>query len=116
MLGTYLKSVRDAKGMSLRNVEEKTGISNAFLSQLESGKVKQPSPLMLYKLAQLYSVPYETLMEQAGYPVPGGGIPDSRSASAVFDRLGKISSEEEQELLDYLFFLRSRARRDKRRK
>ncbi len=115
-LGSYLKSLREARTLSLREVEQKTGISNAFLSQLESGKVKHPSPLILYKLAEHYGVPYEGLMERAGYPVPEGSMPDSRFASAVFHRLGKITEEEEQTLLDYLSFLRLRARRERRKK
>lgn len=115
-LGTYLKLLRDAKVLSLREVEEKSGISNAFLSQLESGKVKQPSPVMLYKLAELYGVPYEALMELAGHPVPEGTMPAARSASAAFHRLSKITEAEEQALLEYLSFLRSRARREGRKK
>ncbi len=115
MLGTYLKSLRGAKGLSLRGVEDKTGISNAFLSQLECGKVKEPSPVMLYKLAGLYGVPYETLMERAGYPVPVGEGPSTRKGQAVFNRLGDITQDEEQALLDYLSFLR-RSRREGRNK
>ena len=110
-LGQYLKTMRDAMALSLRQVEEKSGISNAFVSQIESGKVKQPSPVMLYKLAELYSVPYESLMELAGYPLPSASTPDPRSASAVFRRFGEITPIEETELLDYLAFLRSRARK-----
>src|SRR5437870_4218697 len=111
-LGTYLKSVREARTLSLRDVEGKTGVSNAFLSQIESGKVKQPSPVALYKLAELYGVPYEVLMERAGYPVPSGHEQAPRSAQTVFHRIGDITEEEEQELLDYLVFLRSRAKRE----
>ena len=110
-LGQYLKTMRSAMALSIRQVEEKTGISNAFVSQMESGKVKQPSPVMLYKLAELYGVPYESLMELAGYPSPSGSTPDPRSASAVFRRFGEITPTEETELLDYLAFLRSRARK-----
>lgn len=115
-LGSYLSALRDANAFSLRGVQEKSGISNAFLSQLESGKVKQPSPVVLYKLAELYGVPYETLMERAGYPVPEGQTPMPRTASAVFNRLGNITEDEEQTLLDYLSFIRSRGRREGRKK
>jgi HTH-type transcriptional regulator, competence development regulator len=116
MLGTYLKSLRDAKGLSLRDVEELSGISNAFVSQLESGKVKHPSPIKLFKLAEIYGAPYEALMERAGYPVPENNLSAGRFASAVFNRLGKITEGEEQSLLDYLSFLRSTARRGDRKK
>jgi transcriptional regulator with XRE-family HTH domain len=114
MLGTYLRSLRSAKGLSLRDVEGKTGISNAFLSQIESGKVKEPSPVMLYKLAGLYGVPYEAMMERAGYPVPEGERPPARTAQSVFRRFGDITEDEEQALLDYLSFLR-RGRREGRK-
>lgn len=98
--------------MTLREVEEKTGISNPFLSQMESGKVKQPSPLMLYKLAEAFGVPYEELMGRAGYPTSEVKT-NPRAASKVFNRLGDISQDEEQALLDYLSFLRSRKGRKK---
>lgn len=113
-LGQYLRAMREAKALSLRQVEAKSGISNAFISQIESGKVKQPSPVMLYKLAEVYSVPYESLMELAGYPSPSTSTTEPRSASAVFRRLGEITPTEEAELLDYLSFLRSRTRRGRR--
>ena len=113
-LGPYLKTIREANALSLREVERKSGISNAFISQMESGKVKQPSPVILYKLAELFGVPYESLMALAGYPVPSSLTPESRSASAVFRRFGEITPTEETDLLDYLAFLRSRARKGRR--
>jgi transcriptional regulator with XRE-family HTH domain len=115
-LSTYLKSLRNSMGLTLREVEEKSGVSNAFISQLESGKVKQPSPLMLYKLAELYGVPYETRMERAGYPIFQKRTPATRSASAVFHRLGGITAEEERALFDYLAFMRSQSRKEARKK
>ena len=113
-LGQYLRALRESKGLSLRQVESKSGISNAFVSQMESGKVKQPSPGILYKIAELYGVPYDSLMELAGYPSPSALRVEPRSASAVFRRLGEITPTEEAELLDYLSFLRSRARKGRR--
>ncbi|MDQ3232571.1 MAG: helix-turn-helix transcriptional regulator [Pseudobdellovibrionaceae bacterium] len=37
-LGLHLKEVRKEKGLSLRDVERRSGYSNSFLSQIESGK------------------------------------------------------------------------------
>ena len=67
--GVYFKALRKSKGFTLRDVEKQTDISNAYLSQLETGKVKQPSPINLYKLSELYEVAYELLLEKVGYPV-----------------------------------------------
>ncbi len=108
-LSKYLKSLRAANNLSLRAVEKEAGISNAMLSQLESGKVKQPSPIFLHKLAVLYGVPYETLMEKAGYPVPKPVDTDTQKEERTFHRLGHLTNEEEEALLEFLSFLRSRS-------
>jgi len=48
------KSVRKQNQLTLKQVEEKTGISNAYLSQLETGKIKKPSFDTIKKLYNLY--------------------------------------------------------------
>ncbi len=71
-LGQFIKKARQDVQMSLRDVEEATGkeVSNAYLSQLETGKITKPSPHILYALSTVLGVAYETLMERAGYIVP----------------------------------------------
>ena len=66
-LGQELRRLRAHRGMTLRQAELKTGISNAYLSQLETGRVDSPSPAILQKLADAYGVGYEALMQIAGY-------------------------------------------------
>ena len=110
-LGGLLADLRTAKGFSLREVEEATGkaVSNAYLSQLENGKIKKPSPNVLHSLTGVYAVPYEALMERAGYLMPaedGGGRRSRLAAFAIDD----LTAEEEEELLKYLAFLRTRSR------
>ena len=109
-LGALLADLRRAKGLSLREVEEATGksVSNPYLSQLENGKIKKPSPNVLHSLAEVYVVPYESLMEKAGYLLPSqdGGRRRRRLAAFAIDDL---TAEEEEELLKYLAFLRSRS-------
>src|SRR5512145_5611 len=74
-LGDLLADLRAARGLSLRQVEEATdkAVSNAYLSQLEKGKIRKPSPNVLHGLAAVYAVPYEVLMEKAGYLPPSSG-------------------------------------------
>ena len=91
--------------MTLRSVEERTGISNAYLSQLENGKISNPSPRVLHKLAAVYRLSYNRLMDLAGYPlVQSESVPKQRTASRFRD----ITGEEEEKLLEYLDFLRSK--------
>jgi len=109
-LGVFLRGGRKRRSLTLRAVERATGVSNAYLSQLESGKIRQPSPLVLHKLAELYEIPYTLLLEQAGYPAPTVESA-GRQPIVVDSRLGPISSEEESALRHYLEFLRSRRAR-----
>ncbi|GLC28251.1 helix-turn-helix domain-containing protein [Roseisolibacter agri] len=78
-LGQMLRSAREARGLSLRDVERATEgkVSNGYLSLLESDSVKQPSPNHLYHLAQAYRLDYAELMRLAGYFVPNPSTPAS---------------------------------------
>ena len=109
-LGGLLADLRTAKGFSLRQVEEATdrAVSNAYLSQLENGRIKKPSPNVLHSLAEVYAVPYETLMEKAGYLLPSEDRGGHRRRLAAF-AIDDLTAEEEEELLKYLAFLRSRS-------
>lgn len=112
-LGQFLKDAREKQGLSLRAVEKVTGISNSYLSQLEGDKIKQPSPTLLHKLCELYEVPYSTVMELAGYPTTNTDSPPS-GARRIAARLSQITSEEEEALVEYLEFLRSRRKKGRR--
>ena len=109
-LGKLLKQYREINKLTLRHVEEKTGISNAYLSQLENDKIAHPSANTLYKLSQTYGVELETLLsaggviEQKEQRTPKHKILQSVAASAGT----ALTDEEEKELLNYLNFIRQR--------
>ena len=111
-LGHFLANVRATKRMSLREVEEACEgvVSNAYLSQLEHDKISKPSPNILHALAEVYAVPYATLMEKAGY-IASSAKPKNkagRHAKVPTFATGDLTPEEEEALLEYLAFLRSR--------
>jgi len=108
-LGQFLRSAREGTRLTLRDVERRIGISNAYLSQLESGRIKEPSPNVLYKLTELYGVSYDEAMALAGYPSPEPGR--SRRPVGALGRLGSVTPEEADQLAEYLAFLRQRKRR-----
>ncbi len=112
-LGTLLADARKRKRLTLRAVQEAVGISNAYLSQLETGKVQSPSPIVLHKLSELYGLPYATVMQEAGYPLPET-VKETDSATRLAARVGETTREEEDALVDYLMFLRSRNQRKDR--
>ena len=110
-LGAYLAAERAGKGLTLREVEEATErqVSNAYLSQLENGKISKPSPNVLHALAKVYGVSYERLMERAGYLVTGASThDDDKHGNAATFAVENLTDDEERELLKYLAFLRSK--------
>lgn len=66
-LGAYLKQLRLDKNLTIRQLEKKSGVSNAYISQLENGKRGLPTPDVLKKLHEPLGVGYDELMEKAGY-------------------------------------------------
>lgn len=110
LLGAYLKSVRAGTTMTLRDVEEATSkeVSNAYLSQLENGKIAKPSPNVLHALAAVYGISYAKLMERAGYINPAASRSDTQThGKAATSSIENLSKDEEKVLLDYLSFYRS---------
>lgn len=113
VFGSELRKIRKARGATLRGVEEATGISNAYLSQLENGKISKPSPNFLYKLARFYEVPYDDLMRAAGYvgeDRSGDEKKRSRLSAVALATLSGLDEDEEAELMRYAEYLRSRRR------
>jgi transcriptional regulator with XRE-family HTH domain len=66
-LGEELKAIRLVRKLSLAAVAEPAKISTAYLQKLENGLVKNPSPRVLMRLAQVLDCEYDRLMELAGY-------------------------------------------------
>lgn len=95
-LSEELRRLRGFRSLSLRQVEKKTGISNTYLSQLETGKAERPSPHILHKLAAVYNVPYESLMQAAGYLEPPSQKKSSLSALRGVLLGGNLDEEEEE--------------------
>lgn len=65
-LGKYLNKIRTDRGISLREVYKRTGITFSHLSMIENGK-RNVTPALLKNLANLYNVDYINLYEKAGY-------------------------------------------------
>jgi transcriptional regulator with XRE-family HTH domain len=123
-LGPYLKQLRGRLGWSLREVEARTQgvVQNAYLSQIESGRVRSPSVELLAALAAAYEVDLWTLMHRAGW-VPVDPPPIGRSTEpTAYDLLPRalfkdLSPDEVDEVIEYVHLIKrrrhSRVRRER---
>ena len=60
-VGELVALARELNGWSLRQLEKKTGISNALLSQIETGRIKNPSWWNVVKIAGALNLKLERL-------------------------------------------------------
>ena len=73
-LGRYLKSLRTAKGLTVRNAASLIGVSASRLAEIERGKTyhrdqpTRPSRELIEQMADAYEMSREILLTAAGYP------------------------------------------------
>ena len=58
-VGELICLAREIKGWTLRDLERETGISNALISQIETGHVKDPSFTKVVRLCEALGLPLE---------------------------------------------------------
>ena len=100
-IGGFIRTQREAAQVSVRQLAEKAGVSNPYLSQIERG-LRKPSAEVLNQIAKALRVSAEVLYIQAGILEPG-------ETNAVRDAIVTdlaITERQKQVLLDiYASFL-----------
>jgi len=69
-IGTFIRTQREAAQVSVRQLAEKAGVSNPYLSQIERG-LRKPSADVLQQIAKALRVSAEVLYVRAGSLEPG---------------------------------------------
>jgi transcriptional regulator with XRE-family HTH domain len=102
-LGEVLRRARSHRGYSLRQVEERTGILNAHLSQIERGQIRRPDAALLWRLSELYALNYDLLAYWAGYTDrPGSNAPELATAIRLLSDLDAEDLDEALRVIDRL--------------
>lgn len=112
-LGALLRAQRKAADLTLRDLSERTNVSNAYLSQLERG-LHEPSLGVLTAIASALGVPLESLLARAGMleRSDGDGEPHGRETEAAILRDPELSEPQRIALLSvYRSFVPARPRR-----
>ena len=109
-IGTVLRQARQVRELTAIEAARSAGISPAYLSKLENGAVKRPSPHVLHQLSEALSIPYAELMRASGYRVPGDSGATQATESVGAALFVDLSEDEREELLEYLAWYRARRR------
>lgn len=113
-LGELLRETRRDRGWTLREVEARSGVRNAHLSQIESGAIERPDAGLLWSLAGVYELDFARLMHLAGRTVSAGGPGDGEPgpqrrrslAGAALRALDDLSAEQQEQALEFMDQLR----------
>jgi transcriptional regulator with XRE-family HTH domain len=109
-LGALLRAQRMAADLSLRDLSERTKVSNAYLSQLERG-LHEPSLSVLRTIASALGVPLTSLLDRAGLLEHGesDGEPGMRETEAAILKDPELSEPQRTALLSvYRSFVAAR--------
>ena len=100
VLGALLRAQRVAADLSLRELADRTKVSNAYLSQLERG-LHEPSLGVLRAIASALGVPLGSLLTRAGVLErdESGGDPPVRDTEAAILRDPDLSEPQRTALL-----------------
>ena len=101
-LAKEITRLREKKNLSKRALSNYSKVSDAYIVQIESGKVKSVGPDILKKLAPALDASYEHLMSLAGYISSGTEVKESQMEYFV-----EVESLEEKKMVEeYRSFLR----------
>ncbi|MHA6801484.1 helix-turn-helix domain-containing protein [Bounagaea algeriensis] len=94
-LGGYIRAQRTNAQISVRQLAERAGVSNPYLSQVERG-LRKPSAEILQQIAKALRISAEALYVQAGIlqPRAGGPVVDAILADS------ELTERQKQVLLD----------------
>lgn len=110
--GDTVRRLREERGLSLRQMQAATGVSNAYLSQIELGRVGPPSPKIIERIAEALEYPYVELMSSAGYLEHQREV-DYVKLGGQTVPLDGLSLSEREQLLQFIASLRQARQPDR---
>ena len=100
-LGALLRNARTHHRLTLRQVEEATGIPNPHLSQIERGVIRRPDDEIVWKLSRLYSLDFHLIWQWMDLE-RGEGEGGSANLAAALSVLRSLSEADLERASGYL--------------
>src|ERR1700756_2560707 len=102
-IGSFIRAQREAAQVSVRQLAEKAGVSNPYLSQIERG-LRKPSAEVLQQIAKALRISAEQVYIRAGILSPEEELGGSVEVAVLGD--ARLTERQKQSLLDvYASFL-----------
>ena len=112
----YLKGIIKKRGYSYRKLGRLSGVNHTYISKICRGSSGIPSPEILRKIAEPLYIPYEKLLEEAGYLLSESSPSYAAdSIEAILVRITKLTPEGKERLNEYLDFLEDWEKKIKKR-
>ncbi|MDM5299488.1 helix-turn-helix transcriptional regulator [Bacillus pumilus] len=93
--GAYLRALREEKKLSVNQLAMYSEVSAAGISRIENGKRGIPKPPTIKKLAGALKVPYEEMMQAAGYIEEASPAHLIKEETAAFSKIKEAAEHYE---------------------
>ena len=104
-LESKLKNLREKKGLNQKQLAEASGVTQATISRIESGRVRQIRSDSLRRLATALGVTVDFLVDRTERQTPSDILESDQEASYVFRGFDKLSVEGKKKVMSFIEFL-----------
>jgi transcriptional regulator with XRE-family HTH domain len=98
MLGEFIRSQRKQAQLSLRELSERTNVSNPYLSQIERG-LHEPSVRVLKSIAIALNLSVETMLVRAGLLSEDDGLDGPSDTETAIRNDTRLTEDQRNSLL-----------------
>lgn len=104
-LGKRVRELRLRRGMSQKELAEASNISQATISRLEAGRVRELKAEAIKRLSSALGVTTDYLLGQTSHLEGEAIVRSDPTARYIFRGYEKLSPEGKKEVLDFVRFL-----------
>lgn len=115
-LGEKVKKCRKKRGLNQKQLADASKITQATISRIESGEVKQLKSKSLRKLAGALGVTVDYLVDKTNKLTPDDIVESDPTAKYIFRGYEKLSPAQREKLESFVRFLEEEEKKKKRSK
>jgi transcriptional regulator with XRE-family HTH domain len=115
-LGKKVIKLREKKGINQKELAEASKITQATISRIESGQVKQLKSEALKRLATALGVTVDYLIDKTKEITPDEILSSDPTAQYIFRGYEKLSSKGREDLKDYLDWIEQKEKMEEKKK